>query len=496
MSWSLGGCPRGESSERGNVHPTTSDLTLGGWPRMRRVVGLAGTFTALGACLLVLTSCGSSSSSPRVAKSKLTIWYSTDDPVETNWAKGLVPIFEKAHPNIQVNMHVFDLDDFNDKMQDALGSNTGPDLAYATPRAPAIPIYVTHGELTNLTSYALKYDWSGLLRPGLLDFWNGPFRIWNNKAPDFNGGDDDDAPPTTSTQIYGVPDAMAAVAVAYNTKLMAKLNITFPKTVSQMVADAVLAKKAGMIPFGIGNNDLWLGDDWYISLAEQSYSVSRLEPVLSDGYFNFASHPFLKAGNLLSQWSKDGYFTPSYSALDAQGGVISFFRGKTLFQLLSSSENAQLLQSESSTKVPIAVAAFPGSFPGHTGLMPYSGYEGWIVPKASHDKAGAVTWINFMLHPSATKYLLAHGVLPTTRVTAMQAPTAFQREFLTAFAGARRGIYLDATPVPNFDANMEGNIANLLAGRETSRQLATANEQAYQSFGKTANHVMDIDGEY
>jgi ABC-type glycerol-3-phosphate transport system substrate-binding protein len=458
--------------------------------------------TVLVAGMGTLASCGSSSSSP--SKTTLTVWYSTDDPVESTWSKGLVPLFEAANPKIKINMRVFGLDDFNDKMQDALGSKTGPDLAYATPRAPAIPIYVAHGELANLTSYAKKYDWAGLMRPGLLSYWNVPFGVWQTKAPDLGGGDDDDdAPAPTATQIYGVPTAMSAVALAYNTKLMSKLGISFPTSVSQLAADAAKAKKAGMIPFGLGNNDLWLGDDWYIVLADPYFSFNQQESVLHDGSFNFDSAPFVQAGNQLAAWSRDGYFTPKQSTLYAQAGILSFFQGNTLFQLVSSSENAQILQDEKSTKMPMSVRAFPspgavddGPPPLQGGVMPYSGYEGWVVPKSSAHKAADARWINFMLHHTATAYLLKHGVLPTTPVSVAMAPTVFQRQFLTAMSSAQRSVYLDAAPVPNFDASMEGNTSALLDGKESGTQVASSVADSYSSYGKRSNRVMDIDGEY
>jgi len=289
---------------------------------------------------------------------------------------------------------------------------------------------------------------------------------------------------------------MAAVGVACNTKLMHKLGISFPRTLADMEADAAKAKAAKMIPFGIGNNDLWLGDDWYITLANEDFSVRQLQKVLADGKFNFNQKSFVKAGDLMSTWSKDGYFTPNFQALDAQGGLDSFFRGNTLFQLMSSSEDAQLLQDERETKMPISVAAFPGRFSGHTGLIPYSGYEGWIIPKATHNKAAAIKWINFMLGSTATQYVMKNGVLPTTNVSPSAAPTQFQKDYLTAFAGARRGIYLDAAPVPNFTADMEGNIEALLAHKEKGSVVAKDLETAYKSYGKNSNKTPDIDGEY
>jgi ABC-type glycerol-3-phosphate transport system substrate-binding protein len=468
--------------------------------RSKRVDGIrvaAGLLLVVPALLGVSSTARPvSAATARHGTTTLTIWYSTDDPVETTWAQGLVPLFEKANPSIDVNMKVYDLDDFNTKMQDALASKTGPDLAYATPRAPGIPTYVVHNELANFSSYAKTDRWGSKLRSGLLTSWNEPFQVWTAHGANPGGSSDSLRQRSSKPEVFGVPDALAVAGLAYNSRLLSQLHVDVPKTLGALKRDATLAKKAHMIPFGIGNQDLWVGDDWYQSLVNESYTPAQLQKSLADKNFNFNAKPFVQAGDQLSTWRSDGYFTPNFSSLDAQGGMVSFFQGHTLFQLLSSSEDGQVLQDEDSTHMPIGITAFPASLHSYHGIMLYSAYEGWVVPKTSHHISAAVKWINFMLGSAATTYLLNHGVLPAVQTPSSAAPTDFQRGFLNVLSHARHAVYFAAAPLPNFNATMEANLESLLGGSETGAKVAKQLEVTYKSSGKKANTVVDIDGEY
>ena len=451
----------------------------------------AGLVTVLGIGALGFSAHRITAAGSRpAAKSTLNIWYSTDDPVESKWSTGLAPLFEAAHPNITVKLKVFDLDSFNDKMQDALASKTGPDLAYATPREPGIPVYVKHGELANLTAYSKQHKWSSLTRPGLLNSWNAPFGVWLAK---FKG-----QKVNPKVQIYGVPNSMAVVGIVYNSKLLSQLHLSVPKTMAEFQHDAAVAKSHGDVALGLGNQDLWLGDDWYLTLANSVDKPSYLQQSLAfSPKFSYKGAEFRNAASQLAAWAGKGYFSPNFASLDAQGGIDAFFQGHTLFQLVSSTENAQILADKKQTGIPIGVFALPASFKGHgAGVMPYSGWEGWIVPKATHNKAAAEKWITFMLGSKATKYTLAHAVLPTTRVAASSAPTKFQRDYLKAFDAASKGVYLDAAPVPHLTAAMEANLGLLLSKKETAKAVQSGLQETYQSYGKKYNHITDIDGEF
>jgi raffinose/stachyose/melibiose transport system substrate-binding protein len=443
--------------------------------------------TALVFLVGAVDGCVAGSGANAPSTSSLKVWYATDDPIERAWSQQLAKLFERSHPDVNVSMAHYSLGDFNPKMQLALTSGNPPDLAYATPRACGIPIYVQAGKLLNLTKYARAYRWPSRLRPNLLSEYNSPFTLYKTQsAASFAG----------NVQVYAVPHAKAAVGLMYNQKLLARLHISAPRTMAQFQHALGVAKQAHLIPLGMGNADAWLGDDWYLSLVNTYYSYQYLERELRlDPRFKFNQPGFYAAGKTLQEWAKAGYFTPNFGGLDAQEGVDAFFKGKTVFQLVSSSENAQILADQRQTGVPVGIVAFPSRTVPYTGVMATMGYEGWVVPKGSKNKTAAIQFINFMLKPSTTRFLVKQAVLPSVPVSPVLASTSWQRSYLKALQTARRGVYIDAAPVPNLNSTMEANVTLLLQSIEGASFLPTALQTVYTSHGKhgASNYQSDCE---
>lgn len=433
---------------------------------------------ALLALVLPLSGCGTQSAAS--GASPLRIWYSTDDPVERHWIQELVRLFDKAHPTVPVRLTVYSFEDINTKLQLALSAGNPPDLAYVTPRGPGIPVYVQNHQLRDLTVAARTYHWATRLRPGLLAQYNAPFA--------FLGG--------RRGHVVAVPMALAAVGVLYNRQLLARLHLAVPHSLTQFTADLARAKAAGYTALGMGNADGWLGDDWYLTLVNSLIRPSSLRSEEQlDPHFSFRRSPFLTAGHTIQHWAQAGYYTNNFGGLDAQEGVDLFFRGHTLFQLVSSSQNAQINQDEQQTRLPLGIFAIPAAYGGT--VMPQSGYEGWVVPAAGHNTTAAVTFINYVLSPSVARFLLHQALLPAAQMNAVSGSTlTWQQQYLRALDRSQPGVYLDAAPVPNLNATMEANVQLLLQGYEGPQFLTKSLQEDYASHGSRGGSTARIDGEF
>jgi|SRR5579875_2590209 len=425
---------------------------------------------------LLLAGCGAASSGAS-PKTTLRVWYSTDDPVERAWTPTLAKQFESTHPNVTVQLTPYSFEDINTKLQLALSAGDPPDLAYVTPRGPGIPAYVSAHDLLNLAPAARKDGWAADLRPGLLAAYNRPFTFFGAK----------------SGQVMAVPMALAAVGMLYNTRLLHRLHRPIPATLAAFEADLAPAKKAGMVPLGMGNGDGWLGDDWYQTLVEAMIRPAALTAEQNLKPFSFHQKPFTRAATLMRQWSRAGYFTPNFGGLDAQDGIDQFFKGHTLFQLISSSEDSQISAAEKATRVPIGVFGFPTEYGGT--VSPMSGYEGWIVPKHSAHPSIATAFIDQMLQPATAQALLDRGFLPARRGN-YNAPVAWQRQYMNVIGAAHHGVYIDAAPIANLNATMEANVQLLLQGYEGPDFLSRSMQEVYSSRGKQHGSTARIDGEF
>jgi raffinose/stachyose/melibiose transport system substrate-binding protein len=452
------------------------------WFPFRSIPGTSG---AIATCLLVLSSllagCGAGNAAPTRT---LQIWYSTDDPVERVWSQQLARRYEQLHPGILVNLRDYSFEDLNTKLQLALASGDPPDLAYVTPRGPGIPAYIAAHRLRNLSRPARANNWAGKLRPGLLEAYNAPFRYFG-AAPG---------------SVEAVPTSLAAVGILYNRRLLRTLHLAVPRTLRAFESALARAKQAGYTPIGIGNADGWLGDDWYLTLVNATVPGASLdrEQHLSNS-FNFQRPPFVAAATTLQRWSNRGYFTQDFGGVDAQEGIDLFFHGKTLFQLISSSENSQIAQDQRQTHLPIGVFSFPRT--GGGSVMPLSGYLGWVVPAAAQHPTEAISFINALLSPQTPPILERNSVLPAhasnqTRASSTGLKSGWQQQYLKALDTAQPGVYLDAAPVANLNATMEANVQLLLQGYEAPAFLVKSLQEVYASHGKHGGSTARIDGEF
>jgi raffinose/stachyose/melibiose transport system substrate-binding protein len=443
---------------------------------------------ALGALLAASLAGGSVPAMASTAPMTLRIWYGSDDPTEQAWSQALAQQFAAQHPSIKVQFSFYDLDDMNDKTQLAMNTPNPPDLLYSTPRGPGLPAYVRAGKLLDLTAAARANGWAGALRPGLLASYNAVL--------DANG------PAGAAGHIYAVPYLLAADAILYNKAIFSTLHLQVPRTMGQFAALLPRLKQAGYTPLGFGNQDAWTGDAWYLTLLNAQVGPAALQPALAlSPSFRFTTAPFQQAAATLQAWVKAGYFSPQFGGLDPQDAIENFFdHGTTAMQLISSTENAQILAAsrDDDSKAPnIGAFPFPAAQAGQLPVIVQDGYSGWAIPSAGHNQSAALTFINFALSAATTRTLLAQGLIPAHRVNASSVGTAapFQRDFLTALATATKGVYVDAAPIPDFLATMEAQIQQLLAGKETPQTMVNSLQSVYASHGRTAQFT-DTDGEF
>ncbi len=421
---------------------------------------------------------------PPATSATLRIWYATDDPTEATWIQDLVRRFNATHRGVTATLTPYGLDDLNGKMRLALAAGRPPDLVYTTPRGPGLPAYVRAGKLRDLTAAARAHGWASALRPGLLTDYNRLLAA--------NGGR------AAAGHVYAVPYAVAAVGVLYNKALFRRLGLRVPRTLGELGASLARVKRAGLTPLGFGNADGWVGDDWYLTLVNAGVAPSTLAGALRlSPKFSFTGVPYRVAAATLQDWAKRDYFTHGFGGLDAQDSVEAFFEGHTAMQLVSSSENSQILTLVKESGLDVGVFAFPSARAGAAPVMPQSGYAGWAIPAAARDPSTAVDFITAMVSAQTSTTLLGHGMLPARAVSVRSARAAapFQRDYIAALDSATPGVYLDSAPIPNMNATMEANVQLLVQNVESPDFLVHSLQEVYASRGVRASSTR-TDGEF
>ncbi|MFI7703609.1 ABC transporter substrate-binding protein [Nonomuraea sp. NPDC049480] len=146
----------------------------------------------LGAAMLVISGCGSSSEEPGKVTLTYRLW---DDQQKAGYEK-VMAAFEKANPGIDVTIELLPYDQYWTKLTADVVAGTAPDVFWMTPTQ--FPEFVTKGVLTPVQLDASKYHQTVV----------GSF--------------------TYQGKLYGVPKDWGIVGLLYNKDLFEKAGVEMP----------------------------------------------------------------------------------------------------------------------------------------------------------------------------------------------------------------------------------------------------------------------------
>lgn len=197
-------------------------------PRGKRLLGVFAAPLIVASAMEV-----SAPALPALATSPVTItWYLTIEPEQDAWARQMIPLFEKTHPDIRVSLQLEPFSDYDTKLAALFASGNPPDI-WTTWGSNGIGAYHARSMPLDLTPLMRKYHFQTTGIPkNLLSYSN------------FGG------------QQYGIPFDSLGTYIFYNKTLFKKAGLQDPPyswndkawTVSKLIADAKAITKNGTNP--------------------------------------------------------------------------------------------------------------------------------------------------------------------------------------------------------------------------------------------------------
>jgi raffinose/stachyose/melibiose transport system substrate-binding protein len=183
--------------------------------------------------------------------------------------------YQKAHPNVTIEVTVLENENFKAKLTTAIQSGDPPDLFHSW-GGGVLAEYAKAGMLRDI-SPQLKGEWQDSYSPGALAIY----------------GD--------GTHFYGVPNDLGMVGFWYNKDLFAQAGITTPPATWSEFLEAVKAlKAAGITPIALGEGDKWPGAFWWEYLAVRLGGKAAFDAAYSR-QGSFTDAPFVEAGAKLQE---------------------------------------------------------------------------------------------------------------------------------------------------------------------------------------------------
>jgi len=244
---------------------------------------------------LMLTSSGihAKAASPEVAE--ITMWDVPESTPYTAWWRAHVESFNKAHPDIHVNLEVFETEAYRSKIASALVAGTTADIFYL----PAGP----QGFQAFRDGQARSID-------GLLD------------AKKFT--DTSMAACAVDGKLVCMPLYIAPNLLYYNKAMFKKANVDLSSwknpmqpTWDEFMAACKALKDAGLVPIALGNADGWPGTMYLWILQNRYGGIDDLATALkgADGKTYGTIPSFQKAAAKVAEIGQSGYLPLGYNGI-------------------------------------------------------------------------------------------------------------------------------------------------------------------------------------
>jgi multiple sugar transport system substrate-binding protein len=361
--------------------------------RGRRRLALAAAASA--AAVLAISACSSGSSSSSAASGasapaasgsatsgNITWWASPITTTSPDPRVVLVNAFEKAYPNIHVNLQSAPTDTDTNRtslVTTISGGATSPDVYMGDVIWPA------------------QFGHSGLAVPLSKYF---PSSYWSSFAPGLVQG------ATYNGQVYGAPFFEDQGFLYYRKDLLAKEHLSVPTTWQQLETDAVKIKNAGLTKYGY----VWQGDSYEgLTCNFMEYLGSAGGTALNSGMnkSTLDSPAAVQAATFMRSLITSGATPSAVTTFQEAQAMSAFATGQAAFlrNWDYGWSYSQTKSSPSSVVGDVGVAPLP-SFPGQPspGTSNIGGWNLYINPHSKHIAAD-VTFIRWMTSPAAQTIL-------------------------------------------------------------------------------------------
>ncbi len=227
-------------------------------------------------------------------KVTMTFWQnSTTGPGQAFW-KSTIADFEKAHPNVTINMQSIQNENLDGKLQTALNSGSAPDI-FLQRGGGKMAAMVKAGQVMDISSLVTSATKSAV--------GAGAFA-----AEQIDG------------KTYAMPVDVLPEGIYYSKNLFSAAGITTtPTTMDELNADITKLKATGVAPVAVGAKDAWPAAHWYYNFALRECSQSVLNDTAKT--LKFTDPCWLQAGKDVEAFNKTNPFNNGFLTTAAQQGA-------------------------------------------------------------------------------------------------------------------------------------------------------------------------------
>lgn len=323
----------------------------------------------------------------------LKLWHVWAADSESNRAPFLkvVDAFEKANPNIKIDIDATEAASYSTKLQIAAAANELPDVFYSQ-AAGAIKNYVEAGKILPLNSY---------LNDGTKD------RIVGGSLTNM----------TFDGKIYGLPYTLACAVFFVNKDMFDKNKIKIPTTYKELVAAVKAFRAKGITPMTVGGKDQWPITQYFDIMAVRDAGYQVVHDAIT-GKGSFVVPGIIDAAKKLQELVKMKAFNDGAIGLTRDESEIPFYEGQIPMYVNGNWTCANIQKDESKIKGKVLALRFPIIEGGKGNINDFTGgaAEGFFVSNNTKHKAEAVKLLKYLAENHSREAYLVGAGMPTWKM--------------------------------------------------------------------------------
>ncbi len=424
----------------------------------KRVIGAVAAAMAVG---LTLSACGGSSSGSAASSGgqvTMSFWNNATTGAGKQYWQDTVAAFEKAHPNVKINITPIQNEELDGKLQTAMNSGSAPSIFMAR----------GGGKLADMVAADQVMDITGKIKPDVKSaFGDAIFSAF-----------------TVNGKLYAMPASVLPDGIFYSKDLFKKAGITSaPTTISELSSDVDKLKAAGITPIALGGKDAWPAAHWYYMFALRECSKDVLTTKAMSG--DFSDPCWIKAGQDLQNFAKTKPFNEGFLTTSAQQGAGSsaglVANHKAAMELMGAWDPGVIASLTPDQKPLPDLGWFP--FPAVSGgqgapSAMMGGSDGYACSKNA--PAECVDFLNFIANKqNQENYAKAFQTLPGNQQAQSVVTDPALKDILNSYNNAAYVVlFLDTMYGQNVGNALNAGVVNMLAGKGGPSDVVAAAKSA------------------
>lgn len=395
-----------------------------------------------------------------VAKEKLVMWDVQTTSVLRDKIDSAVMEFNKANPDVELEVVHIQNDPYKTKLKVAMGGGTPPDIFHNWGGGP-LKEYIDSGMVASIDE--IKDDLLKTYIPAAFD------------------------PATFDGKTYGSPYAgLTGVYFWYRTDIFEQYNLTPPKTWEELLAVGETLKENGIIPITLGNKTKWPGSFYYMYLADRVGGADMfLNALYRKEGGTFEDPAYVKAGELVQELVKRDFFPKGFNGMEEDVGQSRalIYTGKAAMFLMGSwfigtakNESPDVLENIDFFPFP----AVEGGKGDPTNLIGSPGQNYFSISSTCQNKEMAMKFLKeYIMDQSYIEFLAENIGAPPVKNSASYVTDPLLKKVAQSFEAAGHvQVYYDQFMSPAMGEKHKDLVQSLFGLTITPEEMAKGHEEA------------------